>query len=93
MLESVYGPLPESTRAFIRAWKADTLGNIQFRLTQRNFNPIMALAANITIVEVENDIVAAGRAGPGPNPHPGRLRGPNRADSSRRHLGIGSEDS
>jgi len=46
--------------AFIRAWKADTFGNLQFRLSQRNFNPIMAMAARITIVEVENDIVAAG---------------------------------
>jgi 3-oxoacid CoA-transferase A subunit len=46
--------------AFIRAWKADTFGNLQFRLAQRNFNPIMAMAARITIVEVENDIVPVG---------------------------------
>ena len=38
--------------AFIRAWNADTSGNLQFRLAQRNFNPIMATAARITIVEV-----------------------------------------
>jgi 3-oxoacid CoA-transferase A subunit len=50
--------------AFIRAWKADTFGNLQFRLAQRNFNPIMAMAARITIVEVENDIVAAGELDP-----------------------------
>jgi 3-oxoacid CoA-transferase A subunit len=50
--------------AFIRAWKADTLGNLQFHLAQRNFNPIMAMAARITIVEVENDIVAAGELDP-----------------------------
>jgi len=50
--------------AFIRAWKADTLGNLQFRLSQRNFNPIMAMAARITVVEVENDIVAAGELDP-----------------------------
>jgi 3-oxoacid CoA-transferase A subunit len=50
--------------ALIRAWKADTLGNLQFRLAQRNFNPIMAMAARITIVEVENDIVAAGELDP-----------------------------
>jgi 3-oxoacid CoA-transferase A subunit len=50
--------------AFIRAWKADTFGNLQFRLSQRNFNPIMAMAARITIVEVENDIVAAGELDP-----------------------------
>jgi len=50
--------------AFIRAWKADTFGNLQFRLAQRNFNPIMAMAARITVVEVENDIVAGGELDP-----------------------------
>src|SRR5262244_689970 len=50
--------------AFIRAWKADTFGNLQFRLSQRNFNPIMAMAARITIVEVENDIVPLGDLDP-----------------------------
>ncbi|PKB73625.1 MAG: hypothetical protein BZY75_00865 [SAR202 cluster bacterium Io17-Chloro-G7] len=50
--------------AFIRAWKADTLGNLQFRLTQRNFNPIMATAAKTTIVEVENEILAPGQLDP-----------------------------
>jgi len=50
--------------AFIRAWKADTFGNLQFRLAQRNFNPIMAMAARITIVEVENDIIAGGELDP-----------------------------
>ena len=56
-------PLP-ADYAFIRAWKADTLGNLQFRMAQRNFNPIMATAAKITIVEVENDIVAPGEFDP-----------------------------
>ena len=50
--------------AFIRAWRADTFGNLQFRLTQRNFNPIMAMAARITIVEVEDDIVPVGDLDP-----------------------------
>ena len=50
--------------AFIRAWRADTLGNLQFRLTQRNFNPIMATAAKTTIVEVENEILAPGQLDP-----------------------------
>jgi 3-oxoacid CoA-transferase A subunit len=50
--------------AFIRAWKADTFGNLQFRLAQRNFNPIMAMAARMTIVEVENDFVPAGALDP-----------------------------
>ena len=50
--------------AFIRAWKADTFGNLQFRLTQRNFNVVMAMAATVTIVEVENEIVEAGELEP-----------------------------
>ena len=56
-------PLP-TDYAFIRAWKADTFGNLQFRLTQRNFNPVMAMAAATTIVEVENDIVPIGGIDP-----------------------------
>ena len=50
--------------ALIRAWKADAFGNLQFRLAQRNFNPIMAMAARITMVEVENDIVPIGELDP-----------------------------
>ena len=50
--------------AFIRAWRADSLGNLRFRLTQRNFNPIMATAAAITIVEVEEEILPAGGLDP-----------------------------
>ena len=50
--------------AFIRAWKADTFGNLQFRLTQRNFNVVMAMAATVTVVEVENEVVEAGGLDP-----------------------------
>lgn len=50
--------------ALIRAWRADTFGNLQFRLAGRNFNPIMAMAARITVVEVEDDIVPAGELDP-----------------------------
>jgi 3-oxoacid CoA-transferase A subunit len=39
--------------AFIRAYKADRLGNLTYRKAGRNFNPIMATAAKMTIVEVE----------------------------------------
>jgi 3-oxoacid CoA-transferase A subunit len=39
--------------AFIKAQKADELGNLTYRLAARNFNPIMAMAAKTTIVEVE----------------------------------------
>ena len=50
--------------AFVHAWKADTWGNLQFRLSQRNFNPIMAQAARMTIVEVEEDILEPGQIDP-----------------------------
>ena len=56
-------PLP-ADYALIRAWKADRLGNLQFRLAQRNFNPIMAMAAKTTIVEVENAVVEPGELDP-----------------------------
>src|ERR1700737_3830222 len=42
--------------AFIRACQADAAGNLRFRRSQRNFNPIMALAARVTVVEVGGDI-------------------------------------
>ena len=45
--------------AFIRAWKADTAGNLQYRMTEQNFNRGMATAADLVIVEVE-EIVAVG---------------------------------
>ncbi len=50
--------------AFIRAWKADEAGNLVFRLAQRNFCPLMATAATLTIVEVEEPIVPAGTLDP-----------------------------
>ncbi len=40
--------------AFIRAYQADEFGNLVFKMAQRNFNPIMAMAARVTIVEAEN---------------------------------------
>ncbi len=39
--------------ALVKAWRADPFGNLQFRMTARNFNPEMATAADFTIVEVE----------------------------------------
>lgn len=50
--------------AFIRAYRADKWGNLQYRLSQRNFNPIMAMGAKITIVEIEEDVVEAGALDP-----------------------------
>src|ERR1700732_1472621 len=43
--------------AFLRAYPADSLRTLRFRRSQRNFNPIMAMAAKVTIVEVEEDIL------------------------------------
>jgi 3-oxoacid CoA-transferase subunit A len=40
--------------AFVRAWKGDRTGNLIYRKTARNFNPIMATAARVTIAEVEH---------------------------------------
>jgi 3-oxoacid CoA-transferase subunit A len=40
--------------AIIHAWKADTEGNLVFRKTARNFNPVMATAGRVTVVEVEH---------------------------------------
>jgi 3-oxoadipate CoA-transferase alpha subunit len=49
--------------AFIKAQKADELGNLTYRLAAQNFNPIMAMAAKTTIVEVE-EIVPVGAIDP-----------------------------
>ncbi|MFP5433953.1 MAG: CoA transferase subunit A, partial [Alphaproteobacteria bacterium] len=49
--------------ALVKAWKADTKGNLIFRKTARNFNPIAATAAKITLVEVE-ELVPAGEIDP-----------------------------
>lgn len=53
-----------SDYALLRARRADTLGNLQFHRTQRNFGPIMARAARITIVEVDEPVVEAGAIDP-----------------------------
>ncbi|GGC47131.1 CoA transferase subunit A [Chelatococcus reniformis] len=49
--------------AIVKAWKADPEGNLIYRKTARNFNPMMATAAKVTIVEVE-EIVEAGSLEP-----------------------------
>jgi 3-oxoacid CoA-transferase subunit A len=46
--------------ALVKAWKGDTEGNLVFRKTARNFNPIMAMAGRVTIAEVE-ELVEAGQ--------------------------------
>lgn len=49
--------------AFIRAWRADTAGNLQYRMTEQNFNKAMATAADLVIAEVE-EIVEVGEIQP-----------------------------
>ena len=58
MERGIFGDL-----AIVHAWKADTEGNLVFRKTARNFNPIMATAAKITVAQVE-EIVPAGEIDP-----------------------------
>ena len=52
-----------SDLSIIKAWKADPAGNLMFRKTARNFNPNMATAGKVTVVEVE-EIVEAGALDP-----------------------------
>jgi 3-oxoacid CoA-transferase subunit A len=49
--------------SIVKAWKADTMGNLIYRKTARNFNPMIATASKITIAEVE-EIVPAGALDP-----------------------------
>ena len=53
----------EADFAIVKAWKGDTHGNLIFRETARNFNPLMAMAGKITIAEVE-ELVEAGELDP-----------------------------
>ena len=49
--------------SLVKAWRADTSGNLQFRFTARNFNPAVAMAGKICVVEVE-EIVEKGEMHP-----------------------------
>ncbi|MDX2002079.1 MAG: CoA transferase subunit A [Chitinophagales bacterium] len=49
--------------AIVKAWKGDTLGNLVYKATARNFNPMMATAGKITIAEVE-ELVQPGELDP-----------------------------
>ena len=49
--------------AFVKAWKGDTAGNLIYKGTARNFNPLMAMAGKITIAEVE-ELVSPGEIDP-----------------------------
>ena len=52
--------------SLVKAWKADKSGNLVFRLTARNFNPAVAMAGKVTVVEVE-EIVETGSFDPDPS--------------------------
>jgi 3-oxoacid CoA-transferase len=57
-IEGIHGNI-----AFIRAWRADTSGNLVYRMTEQNFNTVMATAADLVIAEVE-EIVPVGELDP-----------------------------
>ncbi|MDX2160284.1 MAG: 3-oxoacid CoA-transferase [bacterium] len=59
----VFVPALHADVAFIRAWTADTAGNLVYRMTEQNFNRAMAMAAELVIAEVEN-IVPVGELDP-----------------------------
>jgi 3-oxoacid CoA-transferase subunit A len=49
--------------SLVKAWKGDTEGNLIYRKTARNFNPMMATAGKVTVAEVEQ-LVEPGELGP-----------------------------
>ncbi len=59
----VFVPALRANVAFIRAWQADTAGNLVYRMTEQNFNKAMATAADLVIVEAE-EIVPVGTIDP-----------------------------
>lgn len=60
----------EADFALVKAWKGDTFGNLIYKETARNFNPVMAMAGKITIVEVE-ELVQPGELDPNQIQTPG----------------------
>ena len=61
--EMVFVPALRADVAIVRAWRADTIGNLQYRMTENNFNQAAATAADLVIAEVE-EIVPAGALDP-----------------------------
>jgi 3-oxoacid CoA-transferase len=59
----VFVPALRANVAFLRAWRADTAGNLVYRMTEQNFNRAMATAADLVVVEVER-IVPVGELDP-----------------------------
>ncbi len=62
-VEHVFVPALRADVALVRAYRADTAGNLIYRMTERNFNPLMATAADLVIAEVE-EIVPVGSLSP-----------------------------
>lgn len=60
--EMVFVPAIRGNVAFIRAWRADTAGNLQYRMTEQNFNRAFATAADLVIAEVEEIVPVGGIA-------------------------------
>ena len=58
--------------AFVRAWRADTAGNLQYRMTEQNFNRAMATAADIVVAEVQ-EVVEVGKIDPNDIHTPGNF--------------------
>jgi 3-oxoacid CoA-transferase len=56
--EMVFVPALRADVAVIRAWRADTIGNLQYRMTENNFNQAAATAADLVIAEVEESVPA-----------------------------------
>jgi len=61
--EMVFIPPIKGDVSFVRAWKADTAGNLQYRMTESNFNVAAAMASKLVIAEVE-EIVPLGELDP-----------------------------
>jgi len=53
----------EADFAFVKAWKGDTAGNLIYKATAKNFNPMMAMAGKVTVAEVE-ELVPVGELDP-----------------------------
>lgn len=53
----------EADFAFVKAWKGDTAGNLIYKATAKNFNPLMAMGGKVTVAEVE-ELVPAGELDP-----------------------------
>ena len=64
--------------AIVHAWKGDTEGNLVYRKTARNFNPMMATAGKVTVAEVEQ-LVEPGDDRSRPHPHARHIRAAHRA--------------